>query len=423
MKNYVENPRSLCALNGALGVFSALGKTIPILHAGPGCGLQASQQGMKSGYVGGGTGCPSSNMFEKEVVFGGIDRLSETIEGTLEVMEGDLYAVLTGCTSGIIGDDVENLVEEFKSKDIQIAYIETSGFKGDSYFGYEVSLTEIVKQFAKKSTEKEAKTVNIFGIVPTQDITWKGNLEEITRILKKLGLKVNTFFTENQGIENIKASSKAALNIVFSPWLLKELAEVYKNEFDINTFRYEGLPIGPTATSDFMRRLANHISIDEELVLSVIKEEEDYVYSYYEYINTMIKTYRFVVVGESNVVLGLNRFLVNDYGQIPLISIITDDVPKENREKIENELNNLEYARKPKIIFENDKWKISEIIREAQDEATLILGSSFEKEIGIELDVVTIVVSTPSTESLILNKGYAGYRGCLTFLEDLYDNN
>jgi nitrogenase molybdenum-iron protein beta chain len=98
-------------------------------------------------------------------------------------------------------------------------------------------------------------------------------------------------------------------------------------------------------------------------------------------------------------------------------------VPKEDREEIKNELSNLEYARKPEIIFENDKWKISEIIRDAQDEVTLILGSSFEREIGSELDIVTIVVSNPSTESLILNKGYAGYRGCLTFLEDLYDNN
>lgn len=422
MKNYLENPRSLCALNGAIGVFSALGKTIPILHAGPGCGLQASI-GVKSGYLGGGTGCPSSNMFEKEVVFGGINRLRETIEGTLEVMEGDLYAVLTGCTSGIIGDDVESLVDEFKNEDIPIVYIETSGFKGDSYFGYEVALTETVKQFVKKSTEKEAKTVNVFGIVPTQDITWKGNLEEITRILKKLDLKVNTFFIENQGIENIKASSKATLNIVFSPWLLKELETVYKNEFDIDTFRYEGIPIGPTATSDFLKRLSDYIEVDKELLESVIKEEEDYVYSYYEYINAMIKTYRFVIIGDSNIVLGLNRFLVNDYGQIPLISIITDDVPKENREQIEKELNNLEFARKPKVIFENDKWKISEVIREARDEATLILGSSFEREIGMELDVVTIVVSNPSTESLILNKGYAGYRGCLTFLEDLYDNN
>lgn len=421
MKKYVENPRTLCALNGALAVFSALGKTIPILHAGPGCGLQASQ-GIKSGYVGGGTGCPSTNMFEKEVVFGGINRLKETIEGTLEVMDGDLFAVLTGCTSGIIGDDVEGLVEEFKRKDIPIVYVETSGFKGDSYFGYEASLTELVKQFTQIH-EKENNVVNIFGIVPSQDITWRGNLEEITRILKKLGLKVNTFFTENQGIENIKKSSAASLNIIFSPWLLKELSQIYKEKFEVNTFRYPGLPIGPTATSDFIRKLARYIPMDKELVESVIKEEEDYVYSYYEYINAMIKTYRFVIVGDTNVVLGLNRFLVNDYGQIPLISIIADDVPKECREEIENELNAMEYARKPKIIFENDKWKISEIIRNNQDEATLILGSSFEKEIGIELDVVTIVVSNPSTEALILNKGYAGYRGCLTFLEDLYDNN
>jgi nitrogenase molybdenum-iron protein beta chain len=421
MKNYVENPRSLCALNGALGVFSALGKTIPILHAGPGCGLQASI-GIKSGYVGGGTGCPSSNMFEKEVVFGGINRLRETIEGTLEVMEGDLYAVLTGCTSGIIGDDVENLVEEFKTKDIPIVYVETSGFKGDSYFGYEVSLTELVKQFTEKQ-QKDNTIVNIFGIVPSQDITWRGNLEEITRILKKLGLKVNTFFTENQGIENIRKSSGAALNIIFSPWLLKELTQIYKDKFNIETFRYAGIPIGPTATTDFIRKLVQHISIDNKLVENVIKEEEDYVYSYFEYINAMIKTYRFVIVGDVNTVLGLNRFLANDYGQIPLISIITDDVPKENREEIENELNGLEYARKPKIIFEDDKWKISEIIRNVQDEATLILGSSFEKEIGIELDIFTITVSNPSTESLILNKGYAGYRGCLTFLEDLYNNN
>ncbi|MDP4145110.1 MAG: nitrogenase component 1 [Bacillota bacterium] len=421
MKKHVENPRTLCALNGALAVFSTLGTAIPILHAGPGCGLQASI-GIKAGYVGGGAGCPSSNMFEKEVVFGGIKRLKETIEGALEVMEGDLYAVLTGCTSGIIGDDVVSVVEEFRKEDIPIVYVDSSGFRGDSYFGYEAALTALTKQFTKKQ-EKDDRAVNIFGIVPSQDITWRGNLEEITRILKKLGLKVNTFFTENQGLQNIKNSSSAALNIIFSPWLLQELSQIYKDKFEIETFRYNGLPIGPTATSDFIRKLAQYIPIEESLVDEVIREEEDYVYSYYEYINSMLKTYRFIAIGDVNVVLGLNRFLVNDYGQIPLVSVITDNVPEKYREEIESELNSLEYARKPKIIFEDDKWKISEIIRNLRDETTLILGSSFEKEVSNELDIVSIVVSNPSTEALILNKGYAGYRGCLTFLEDLYDNN
>lgn len=420
MSNYLENPRASCALNGALAVASSLNKTIPILHAGPGCGLQASI-GVKSGYLGGGIGCPSSNMFEREVVFGGLKRLKETIEGSLEVMEGDLYLVFTGCTSGIIGDDVESVVQKFKEKNVPIAYVETSGFKGDSYYGYEAVFTELVDQFAEKSV-KEEKLVNLFGIVPSQDITWKGDIEEIARILKSLGLKVNTFFTGHQGIDAIKKSPAAALNIILSPWLLEETSRIYKERFHVNTFRYAGLPIGPTATSDFIIKLSQHIPIDKTLVENVIKEEEDYVFSYFEDINAMITRYRFIVVGDVNTVLGLNRFLVNDYGQVPLLSIITDSIPEVYREDIEKELLNLEYARKPKIVYENDKWKISELIRDLQEEATLILGSSFEKEIGSELDIFTVTVSTPSTDSLILNKAYAGYRGCLTFLEDFYNN-
>lgn len=416
MSNYVENPRTSCAL----GVVTTLGKTIPILHAGPGCGLQATI-GLRAGYVGGGTGCPSSNMFEREVVFGGVDRLRETIQGSLEVMEGDLYVVLTGCTSGIIGDDVEGVVEEFRKKDIPIAYIETAGFKGDAFYGYEVAMTTLIEQIAVKN-DRDEKTVNLFGIVPSQDIVWKGNIEEIVRILAKLGLKVNSFLTNNQGYDTIKNSSAAALNIILSPWLLKDVEKLYKEKFQVETFRYEGLPIGPTATSDFLRNLSKYLSIDQVLVEKVIKEEEDYVYGYFEDINSMVTRYRFVVVGDTNTVIGLNRFLVNDYGQIPLISIITDTLVQEDREVVSKVLNNLEYARKPEIIFEDDKWKISEIIRKVQEEATLILGSSFEKEIGSELDIFTVTVSNPSTDSLILNKSYAGYRGCLTFLEDFYNN-
>ncbi|AGK98963.1 nitrogenase component 1 [Clostridium pasteurianum] len=420
MSNYLENPRASCALNGALAVASSLNKTISILHAGPGCGLQASI-GVKSGYLGGGIGCPSSNMFEREVVFGGLKRLKETIEGSLEVMEGELYLVFTGCTSGIIGDDVESVVQKFKEKNVPIAYVETSGFKGDSYYRYEAVFTELVDQFAEESV-KEEKLVNLFGIVPSQDITWKGNIEEITRILKSLGLKVNTFFTGHQGIDTIKKSSAAELNIIFSPWLLEKTSQIYKERFGVDTFRYAGLPIGPTATSDFIRKLSEHIVIDKSLIENVIKEEEDYVFSYFEDINAMITRYRFVIVGDVNTVLGLSRFLVNDYGQVPLLSIITDSIPEVYRDGIEKELLNLEYARKPKIVYENDKWKISELIRGLQEEATLILGSSFEKEIGSELDIFTVTVSAPSTDSLILNKAYAGYRGCLTFLEDFYNN-
>ncbi|SMC27630.1 nitrogenase molybdenum-iron protein beta chain [Clostridium acidisoli DSM 12555] len=419
MSKCIENPRTSCALGGALAVATGVERVIPIFHAGPGCGLQVSI-GQKTGYIGG-IGCPSTNMFEKEVVFGGIQRLRETIEGSLEVMDGDLYVVLTGCTSGIIGDDVDSVVNEFKRKGVPILNVQTSGFKGDTYYGYEITLDALVNALTETSPKKE-KTINLFGIVPHQDIFWQGNFEELTRILNKLGIKVNTFFTEHQGIETIKKSSEAALNVVLSPWLLKDLAETYQNKFDVDTYRYPGLPIGPTATSKFIRELSEKLNLDRNDVEKVIEEEEDYVYSHFERNIGVVSNYRFIIVGDANTVIGVTKFLANDYSQVPLLAVITDDIPKVYHAKIE-EVANLEYGRKPKVVFETDKWKISELIREFEDEATLLMGSSFEKEIGNELDIFTTLVSYPNTETFIINKGYAGYRGCLTFLEDLYNNN
>jgi nitrogenase molybdenum-iron protein beta chain len=420
MGKCIENPRTSCALGGALAVATGIERVIPIFHAGPGCGLQVSI-GQKTGYIGG-IGCPSTNMFEKEVVFGGTQRLRETIEGSLEVMDGDLYVVLTGCTAGIIGDDVDSVVNEFKTKGVPIVNIDSSGFKGDTYYGYEVALEVIVNDLAREYP-KEEKTVNLFGIVPNQDVFWQGNFEEITRILNKLGLKVNTFFTDHQGVETIKKSSGAALNVILSPWLLKNLSKIYKDRFGVDTFRYSGLPIGPTATSEFIRELSEKLNLDRDIVAKVIEEEEDYVYSHFERNIGIVSNYRFIIVGDANSVIGITKFLVNDYSQVPLLAVITDDIPKVYRKTIENQVRNLEYGRKPKVIFESDKWKISELIREREDEVTLLMGSSFEKEIGNELDIFTTLVSYPNTETFIINKGYAGYRGCLTFLEDLYNNN
>jgi nitrogenase molybdenum-iron protein beta chain len=114
MREFVENPRVSCSLGGGLGVVGAIHRAVPIIHAGPGCGLQASI-GTQIDYLGGGTGCPSTNTYEKEVIFGGEQRLRETIQGTLDVIDGDVYVVLSGCTAGIIGDDVQGVIAELKT--------------------------------------------------------------------------------------------------------------------------------------------------------------------------------------------------------------------------------------------------------------------------------------------------------------------
>lgn len=60
-----------------------------------------------TGYAGGNTS-PCTNFTEKEVVFGGVDRLRQIIRNTYKVLDTDLQVVLTGCTAGIVGDDVDS---------------------------------------------------------------------------------------------------------------------------------------------------------------------------------------------------------------------------------------------------------------------------------------------------------------------------
>jgi len=88
MSNFVERPRYFCALGGAMSTINALPDTIPILHAASGCAgnitwAQNGGSGLQVGGYCGGLSVPSSNVQEREVVFGGTERLREQIENTL----------------------------------------------------------------------------------------------------------------------------------------------------------------------------------------------------------------------------------------------------------------------------------------------------------------------------------------------------
>ena len=142
--SFCQEPRSTCALGGALALINSLDRAVPIIHAGPGCGsVLTFGQNLGGGYqhigYASGSAAPSSNMLEKHVVFGGEGRLREQIQSTLELVDADLYFVVTGCTAGLIGDDAKAVVSEFASKGAQqgkVVLAETPGFKGSTYDGY-----------------------------------------------------------------------------------------------------------------------------------------------------------------------------------------------------------------------------------------------------------------------------------------------
>jgi nitrogenase molybdenum-iron protein beta chain len=401
-----------------MSVAGAIDRVVPILHSGPGCGLQASI-GTTVDYLGGGTGCPSTNTYEKEVIFGGETRLRETIQGAVEVMDADLYVVLTGCTAGIIGDDIKSIADEFAEEGVPIVAVETAGFKGDTYFGYTATLLAIIRKLAKK-TETEPHTVNLYGLVPSLDNTSFGDIEELTRVLGRIGVKVNSFFYQRDGLEQLENSGNAALNINLSPWFGGNIDAYYKTAFGIPTLHYPGFPVGPTATSDFLRQVGSALGINPVVIEDAVDQEEDYVYRYFQ--RAARELYRYAVVGDANTVLGLSRYLTNDVGYKANVAIVTDNVPEAKKEAIRQELSSLEYGKPPVIYFEDDRYNIAQLLKTHAQDINLILGSSYEREISNELGIFFVTVSYPDTDHHILNKTHVGYRGSLTIIEDMYNN-
>ena len=429
MSNVTEFPKGGCVLAGINSVLGAIDRVCPIYHSGPGCCMQTTasdqgQSGHKYSCFVSAVSIPSSNMLEKEVVFGGINKLRTTIQGAIDIIDADAYFVLTGCTAGIIGDDIASVTNEFAEKGIEIYPIETPGFTGDSNLGYETVWNTFLDKVIENDVPKDDKLVNIFGIIPYHDPFWSGTLEEIDRILSRLGLKVNTFFTKGQGIEDIKKSSAAALNIIVNPWLFKGPAAKYESKFGVPSLRVPGLFVGATDTSRFVRSVGEALHLDKNLVEKVIADEEKYVYNYLGQAIGVLSWKRFAVIADANNAVGFTRYLANDYSFTPVLVIVSEPIFRpEDKETIIKEISDLEYAKPPKILFLTDQYEINQAIREEEQEITLIVGSSNDREIALEKDAQFILGAFPMSERLIFNRTYAGYRGSLTFTEDIYDNN
>lgn len=428
MSQVTENPKGGCVLAGINSVLGAIDRVCPIYHSGPGCCMQTTaadqgQSGHKSSRFVSFVSLPSTNMLEKEVVFGGTEKLRTTVQGAIDIIDADAYFVLTGCTAGIIGDDIVSVTEEFQDKGYSVYPIEMPGFVGDSNLGYETVWTTMINQVIEEDVPKDDKLVNIFGIIPYHDPFWSGALEEIDRILSALGLKVNTFFTKHQGIETIRKCSGAALNIIINPWLFKGPAKKMEQKFGIPSIRVPGLFVGATDTTKFVRQVAEAMHLDQEIVDKVIAAEEEYVYDYLAQSVGVVSWKRFAVVADANNAVGITRYLANDFSFTPVLVIVSEPLfRQEDKDRIVAQIEDLEYAKPPKVIFASDQYEINQALREEEEEITLLIGSSNEREVALEKDIQFILAAFPMNERLVFNRTYAGYRGSLTFTEDLYDN-
>ncbi|MCE5284412.1 MAG: hydrogenase [Pelosinus sp.] len=431
MSKFIEQPRYSCAL-GAQQSIVAIKRAVPILHSGPGCGTKINRLlGQGEGYAGGST-VPCTNASETEIVFGGEERLKSVIEGAFKVIDADLYVVLTGCTSDIVGDDIGQITGEFQTENKPIVYVETGGFKSNNYVSHETVVNAIIDQYVDKFSPDKSKIkrlVNVFASIPYQDPYWIGNLEEIKRILEGIGLSVNILFGEkSDGINEWKTIPNAEYNIVVSAWAGLGIAKHLENKYGTPYLHFPYLPIGAAETSKFLHQVAKNLNLEHHRVEYFIKQEEKRFYSHIERTADFMLEFRygiprrFYTILDASYAVGFSKYLLNELGIIPAKQFIVDDTPEEFQDSIRNEFQHISELRAAEVEFSIDAGAVqAKIKNDERKNRALILGSAWERDLAKEIGADLLIISVPVAYRLILNCGYAGYNGGLRVIEDIYD--
>jgi nitrogenase molybdenum-iron protein beta chain len=426
MAKILDQPRYSCATAG-MNTVQAISRALPVLHSGPGCASKLEGGSGGSGYISSQV-FPCTNLSEKEVVFGGSDRLRETIDNALRVIDSDLVVVLSSCISEIIGDDMEEVVRSFKNARVPVLYASTPGFKCNNYVGHEAVIQAIIEQYLNlnASPAKIKGLVNIWAGVPRQDLFWYGDLRELENLLTEIGLVPNTIFGYGRGIANIDKIPQAEFNLVVSPWVGLKNAQQLEEKFGTPYLHYPTLPIGAFETSKFLRSVAAFAGLDSAKVEKIIQKHEEEFYYFIErfadtFLELRVMSKRFVSMADAYYGLAVTKFLTNDFGLFPIKQYITDDTPAEYQEAVRGYFKELNYGIQAAVDFATDGYLMAQEVEKTDFHGVpLILGASWEKEIAQKVNAHYLNISWPMVERIVLNGTYAGYAGGLKLLEDIY---
>jgi nitrogenase molybdenum-iron protein beta chain len=455
----IEWPRYSCAL-GAQQTVVAIRRAVPILHSGPGCSTKVQALiGQGEGYAGGST-IPCTNAGEAEVIYGGEERLREVIDGSLQVIDADLYVVLTGCTTDIVGDDTASVVGNYQFEGRPIVFAETGGFKSNNYVSHELVVNNIINQYVdpKRDDGKiRAGLVNVFASVPYQDPFWNGNLEEYKRILEGVGFEVNILFGEDSdGIAEWLTIPEAQANIVIGAWTGLDIARHLKECYGTPFVHFPYFPIGARDTTTFLRQVLDAVNPNERgraRAEAFIRREERKFYAHIDTLMDFLLEFRYALprrlytLLDASYALGFTRFLLNEVGIIPARQFVCDNTPEQYRDEIQERFLEVSHLglHTAEVTFLTDAGLAHDLIRldagidpaahnaalerginvggsgsGSDGSRSLIVGSSWERQLAADIGADLFIASVPLVYKLVLGATIVGYRGGIRIVEDLY---
>ena len=206
-----------------------------------------------------------SHIEQTELLFGTGERIRDIIEHQqIENPDTSLLAVLTSCSVGLIGDDVQGIVSSIEET-YPVIVLDAGGLTGLFEEGYQTAMVEILKKVKiSQPAIRKPKKVNILGYCAYYPDS-SGDLAEMKRLLVEAGFELGICPGESGlALKELQNLTEASLNVVISPELGLLPAEYLKERFG-QEYVVLPAPYGCTQTLLWLKKIGEYLSVEPEL--------------------------------------------------------------------------------------------------------------------------------------------------------------
>lgn len=220
-----------CAFCGSRVVLYPIADALHIVHGPIGCAvynwdirgsLSSGSQLNRNSF--------STDLAEKEVVFGGEKKLKQSLLELIDYYKPKAAFVYSTCIVGLIGDDVEAICKVVsKEKGIDVIPVDSPGFKGTKKTGYQAACEAAYRLVGTADTSSIGKySINLMGEFNIAGEAWM-----IREYFERIGIEVVSTITGDGRVDDLRRCHGAKLNLVQCSGSMTHLAKLLKDEHGI----------------------------------------------------------------------------------------------------------------------------------------------------------------------------------------------
>jgi nitrogenase molybdenum-cofactor synthesis protein NifE len=220
-----------CAFCGSRVVLYPIADALHIVHGPIGCAaynwdirgaLSSGPQIHRNSF--------STDLSEKEVIFGGEKKLGAALDELIPAYAPKAAFVYSTCIVGLIGDDVGAICKAASIRHgIPVIPVESPGFKGTKKTGYLAACDALSKLLGTDTTAvTKPFSINLLGEFNIAGEAWM-----IRNYFERIGINVVATMTGDGRVDDIRRAHTAQLNLVQCSGSMTALARTMQERYGI----------------------------------------------------------------------------------------------------------------------------------------------------------------------------------------------